>query len=622
MIDLNEVGIQVSLKSGNQWQLRAGIYLPNITPQKGYQLKLRVIHEIDQFVRAIEPVEFDMNWVNDSQNDLWQTTADLQALPGTHFSEPGKHLYRFQLLRHKQPIVMWFADPFGRDAGQGTLSAFTLDANVASFNWDDASFKVPHVDDMVVYELHVGEFNQNFAGIEKQIDYLWDLGINVIEVMPFTNVKEDVEWGYTPLAYFAADERYGGSLGLKQLVNACHQKGIAVILDAVYAHAHPEFAYNIVYDASGEDNPMMGYFEGEFFSDHPGTDYRKQFTRDYFLALNKYWLDEFHLDGFRYDYVPGMYDGSVGQGYAFMTYHTYQYSKSIARFQDTVGHSRIIQCAEHLPDPQGVLRETYSNCCWQNSLMDKAVDSANDHYIDAQFAFLLDPEFIDYPAVYKNPDSTDEFPVAPFQYIESHDHARFITRIAPSGYKDLIGEDYGDRSQFYKIQPYIIALFTAKGIPMLWQGQEFAENWGMPGWGLGRNLYERPLHWQYFYDRYGKALIRLYRIMGNLRRNLRALSSRGVFYYYNDENYTRQDLVVFRRELAATNHQVDEQIMIVVNFSETSREVWLSFPAQGHWQEQIDKDELNAQPVIDVATNDEWHKLTVPSYYGCVYLKT
>ena len=76
--------------------------------------------------------------------------------------------------------------------------------------------------------------------------------------MPFTNVKEDVEWGYTPLAYFAADERYGGSLGLKRLVNACHQKGIAVILDAVYAHAHPEFAYNIVYDASGEDNPMMG----------------------------------------------------------------------------------------------------------------------------------------------------------------------------------------------------------------------------------------------------------------------------------------------------------------------------------------------------------------------------
>ena len=143
MIDLNEVGVQLNVKPNNQWQLRAGIYLPNITPQKGYQLKLRVIHEIDQFVRAIEPVEFDMNWVNDSQNDLWQTTVDLEPLAGTHFSESGKHLYRFQLLRHDQPIVMWFADPFGRDAGQGTLSAFTLDANAASFNWDDASFKVP-----------------------------------------------------------------------------------------------------------------------------------------------------------------------------------------------------------------------------------------------------------------------------------------------------------------------------------------------------------------------------------------------------------------------------------------------------------------------------------------------
>ena len=621
MINLNEVGVQLSLNAGGQWQLYAGIYLPNITAQKSYQLKLRVIHEKDQFVRAIEPVEFEMNWVSGSQKDLWQTTVDLQALAGTHFSEPGRHLYRYQLLRHGQPIVMWFADPFGRDAGQGTLSSFTLDENAASFVWDDDAFKVPHVDDMVVYELHVGEFNQDFAGLEKQIDYLWGLGINVIEVMPFTNVKEDVEWGYTPLGYFAADERYGGSAGLKQLVNACHQKGIAVILDAVYAHAHPEFAYNIVYDSSGEDNPMMGYFEGEFFSGHPGMDYRKKFTREYFLALNKYWLDEFHLDGLRYDYVPGMYDGSIGQGYAFITYHTYQYSRSIERFIDAAGHSRIIQCAEHLPDPQGVLRETYSSCCWQNQLMDKAVDSANFHYIDDQFALLLDPEIMGYPTHYKNPDGSDEFPVAPFQYIETHDHGRFIARIAASGYEDLIGEQFGDRSQFYKIQPYVIALFTGKGIPMLWQGQEFAENWGMPNRGLGRNLYARPLHWQYFYDHYGRALIRLYRIMGTLRRNLPALSSRGDFYFYNSEDYTRQHVIVFRRGAKAINHQKNELAMIIINFTDTSQEVWLTFPSQGHWQEQIDKDEPSALPTIEVTADGEWYKVIVPSYYGCVYLK-
>ena len=74
-----------------------------------------------------------------------------------------------------------------------------------------------------------------------------------------------------------------GRIGMKRLVDACHRRGMAVVLDAVYAHAHPEFAYNLVYDTSGETNPMMGVFAGEFFAGRPGTDYSKQFTREYFL---------------------------------------------------------------------------------------------------------------------------------------------------------------------------------------------------------------------------------------------------------------------------------------------------------------------------------------------------
>jgi 1,4-alpha-glucan branching enzyme len=85
--------------------------------------------------------------------------------------------------------------------------------------------------------LIVREFNRDFQGVVVQLDYLLDLGINTLELMPVTNVREDVEWGYTPLGYFALDERLGGGTGLKQLVDACHGRGIAVIVDAVYAHA-------------------------------------------------------------------------------------------------------------------------------------------------------------------------------------------------------------------------------------------------------------------------------------------------------------------------------------------------------------------------------------------------
>lgn len=620
MIDLNEVGAHPALKPGNQWQVRIGTYLPEITPHKGYALKVRIIHEADQFVRSIPPEEFDLAPVPGS--DRWEALVDLTPRAGTRFGQEGRYLYRFQLLRHGQPVVFWFSDPFGRETGAGNLSAFTLESTAAPFSWTDAAYRTPHVDDLVVYELHVGEFNRSFDGIVQQLDYLVGLGVNALELMPFTNVKETAEWGYTPLGYFAPDERYGGPAGLKRLVNACHDKGIAVILDAVYAHAHPEFAYNLVYAATGEPNPMMGHFEGEFFPELPGTDYRKAFTRDYFLTLNRYWLDEFHLDGFRYDYVPGMFDGAVGQGYAFVTYHTYQFSKGIARFQDPAGFSRIIQCAEHLPEPQRILKETYSNCCWQNTLMDKVADSAYWRYADPALALLLDPDFQGYPATYENPSAGDAFPAAPFQYLESHDNPRLLARIAPSGLRDLIGQEWGDRRQFYRMQPYVIALYVGKGIPMLWQGQEIGENWGMAPWGLGRNLFERPVRWEYFYDPYGRALVRLHRIMGSLRQRLRALGSRSGFYYYNDPAHYGQGVIVIRREAPAAGGQTKETLLVFINVSGNEKRVWVPFPEQGTWVEQIDQDEPTPRADILVAADGEWREVAVPSYYGCVYLRT
>lgn len=284
MIDLTKVGASPKKTSGNKWTVNFGIYLPGITPDKGYQLKVRVIHEKDQFIRAIQPEVHDLSLAPGSQYDLWQAKVNINPVPNTNYGQVGKYHYRFQLIKNNRPIVYWFSDPFGRESGLGTLSSFILDPVATPFNWTDAAFKVPHLDDMIVYEMHAGEFNGTFTGIKRQLDYLLSLGINVIEIMPFTNVKESVEWGYTPLGYFAPDERFGGSLDLKNLVDSCHQKGIAVIMDAVYAHAHPEFAYNIIFKITGEPNPMMGYFEGEFFAD-PGTDYNKPFTQEYFLTL-------------------------------------------------------------------------------------------------------------------------------------------------------------------------------------------------------------------------------------------------------------------------------------------------------------------------------------------------
>jgi 1,4-alpha-glucan branching enzyme len=298
-IDLAEVGAAVSVDVAGGLSVRFGLYLPGVTFDAGYRLQVRVIHERDQFVREIELRAFWLDWEKDSDLDRWTAMVDLTGGPG-HFGEAGTYLYRFQLLRATsdadRPVTPQFADPFGRAAGQGALSAFMVDLTAARpFAWTDENFRVPEVDEMVVYELHVGEFNSSFDGVVDQLDYLTSLGVNVVELMPVTNVKEDVEWGYTPLGFFAPDDRYGGPEAFRRMVDGCHAKGVAVVLDAVYAHAHPEFAYSLVYDHAGLPNPMMGPFAGEFFgATRPGTDYTKEFTRDFFLAVNRFWLAEYH----------------------------------------------------------------------------------------------------------------------------------------------------------------------------------------------------------------------------------------------------------------------------------------------------------------------------------------
>ena len=622
MITLSEVGARISAEGGTPGRADFGVYLPGITFHEGYRLRAKVIHEADQFVRGIEPVAVWLSWIKGSEYDLWTGGLSLSGAadqqPGTHFGTPGRYLYRYELLREPGGIpgvaAVRFADPFGRDAGLGTLSSVTAPAP-APYAWTDGAHRPPSVDEMVVYELNVREFNQDFDGVVTQLDYLRGLGVNVLELMPVTNVGEDVEWGYTPLGYFCPDDRFGGSAGLKRLVDACHAKGMAVILDAVYAHSHPDFAYNTVYDSTGEPNPMMGPFAGEFFPHRPGSDFTKAFTAQYFTALNRYWLDEYHVDGFRYDYVPGYYDGNpAGPGYPALAYETYEYSRTLPRFQTASGASSIIQCSENLDDPIGMLSRTYTNTCWQNRLMDTARGMARGGYVSEDFAHLLDPAFVGYPDRYTNPASGETFPVAPFQYLETHDHERFLNEFGRALAPDLLEQPYGDRTRFYKTQPYAIALFTGKGIPFLFQGQEFGENWGLPEDGIGRNLFERPLHWDYFYDPPGRALVRLYRILGSLRNASRALRARGDFYYYSRPDHLSAKVLAFRRHAPADGAAPPEDFAVALNFGDAPATVWLPLQAAGDWREQID----GAMLLSPLHDGDE-ALVTIPPNYGLVF---
>ena len=230
----------------------------------------------------------------------------------------------------------------------GRLSAITVGSTPYTFSANETKWKTPPLKKAIIYELMISEFRDDLDRTIRQLPYLADLGINCIEVMPVSNVLSTIDWGYDPIGYFCVAERFGKTSDFQQFVDLCHQNGIAVVVDSVYGHTGGDFAYTQLYNALQNDlpNPFNGS-SGDF-----GTlsDFTKRLTQDYYYSVNQFWLDTFHVDGFRFDDVPEYWDGPIGAGYANLVYSTYQYVK-VEDWGDG-SLSAILRCGrEYQPDP-------------------------------------------------------------------------------------------------------------------------------------------------------------------------------------------------------------------------------------------------------------------------------
>ena len=182
--------------------------------------------------------------------------------------------------------------------------------------------------------------------------------------------------------------------------------------------------------------------------------YQKEFAHEYVQMANFHWLEEYHVDGFRYGEVIDLYDGPTGIKYPRIAYETYNASLTIPRFTPSGvmapgEYSRIIQCPEELNLPQDILRTTYSTCTWQDGPLAKAESMATSKYVDDDFVHLLDTRLLGYPerkTVHDIANQPVDMPVTPFQYLESHDHSQLLTFFAPQ----LPGVPFVERSTWYK----------------------------------------------------------------------------------------------------------------------------------------------------------------------------
>lgn len=197
-------------------------------------------------------------------------------------------------------------DPASRSLPEGVHGPSEV-VDTRAFAWTDAAWRGLPLTDMVIYEIHVGTFTPEgtFDSVIPRLERLKELGVTAIELMPVASFPGFRNWGYDGVGLFAPQRSYGGPAGLQRLVDACHGRGLAVILDVVYNHPGPEGNYLAKFGPYFTDRYTTPWGQAV---NYDGEDSRR--VRDFVIANALYWVREYHIDGLRLDAIHGIFDGS------------------------------------------------------------------------------------------------------------------------------------------------------------------------------------------------------------------------------------------------------------------------------------------------------------------------
>ncbi len=470
-------------------------------------------------------------------------------------------------------------DPYARavtnSVGNGVVTA--------PLPHDGDDFEAPAWNRMVIYEMHLGTFNRpdpeqpgGFTDALERLGHLKRLGVNAVQIMPAAEFAGDLSWGYNPAHIFAVESSYGGPEGLSDFVAAAHKAGIAVILDVVYNHFGPSDLDLWRFDGWSENDKGGIYFYNDWKSNTPWGDTRpdygrgevRQFIRDNAL----FWLEEYGIDGLRFDMTLYIRNVKGDEG-----------------------------------DPGDALEEGWSLLRWINEevearfpgritiaedLRNKAAITAGPGAGRAGFGAQWCAEFV-HPIreVLIAPEDgqrhmgtvahalSHHYNGDPFQrvvYTESHDEvangkARIPHEIAP--------DDPGHWAAQKRSTLGAALMFTAPGIPMLFQGQEFLE-----GEWFRDTV---PLDWDQ--SREYRGIVRLYRDLIRLRLDhggvSAGLAGRGIAVHRIDE---AAKVIAYRRWDAGGP---GDEVVVVANFAHEPREVYrIGLPAPGRWRLRFNSD--------------------------------
>ncbi len=343
----------------------------------------------------------------------------------------------------------------------------------SAFEWHDLTWQGPPFTGAVIYELHIGTFTQEgtFDAAIERLDYLVELGITHLEIMPVAAFPGEHGWGYDGVALFAVRDGYGGPDGLKRLVDACHVRGLGVLLDVVYNHFGPVGNYTCKFGNYTTEKHHTPWGSAINFEE-AGSDQ----VRRYFADNALMWMRDYHMDGLRLDAVHEFMDRSA-------IHFLEQLSAEVDVLSATVGRRLILIAESDLNNPCIVTpREAGGygmDAQWSDDFHHALftllhVDEGKGYYDDfgalADLAKSLTKVFV-YDGKYSSYRNRSHG--RPVDGLSAHRFIGFIQN------HDQVGNRAtGDRLEhivgLHKAKVALGIVLTAPFIPMLFQGEEYA----------------------------------------------------------------------------------------------------------------------------------------------------
>ncbi len=446
-----------------------------------------------------------------------------------------------------------------------------------NYVWQTTNYTRPENKDLVIYELLIRDFfeEHSYLAVMDSLDYLQNLGINAIELMPVSEFENNESWGYNSSYQMALDKYYGTPEHFKMFIDECHSRGIAVIMDIVFNHAYGQNPYAQLWWDAENNQPAIN---NPFFNTscpHPpfcwgnDFDHSSQRTKDYMDKINRYWLEEFKIDGFRFDFTKGMTNSGNGD-------FNQERIDNLKRMADAIWETNpnAYVILEHFAgNNEEKTLSDYGMMLWGN--MSYAYQEGAMGYLSGS-----NLEYGIYQARnWNNPHLVT--------YMESHDEERIM-------FKNLA---YGNANGNYNIKELHTALrrcelnsvmFLAQpGPKMIWQFGELGYDISID---YECRVCNKPILWNYFEENNRKRLYQVYQAM---------LALRNEYAVFNTDN--------FSWNLSGANKTIhlyheDFDAVILGNYDLQEQDFAPSFSKIGWWYEYFSGDSIYVDYPLELPT--------------------